>query len=187
MRKKSEGLEILRVGFILFAITAVAALILAYVNSVTKPIISEREENEMAEAMFEVLPDADNFEEIPIEASDSTSVRRLYESDAGFVVVAMPSGYGGEISMMVGVDKDLTVTGISIISQSETAGLGAKCTEKAWQEQFVGKTENIEVSKNGAKGNEIDAISSATITSKAVTKGVNDAIAVVKSLTGGDE
>ena len=187
MRKKSEGLEILRVGFILFAITAVAALVLAYVNSLTRPIIIEQEENKMAEAMFEVLPDADDFEEIPIEASDATSVRRFYKSDAGYVVMAMPSGYGGEISMMVGVDNDLKVTGISIISQSETAGLGAKCTEKEWQDQFIGKTENITVSKNGAKDNEIDAISSATITSKAVTKGVNDAIDAVKAIIGGDE
>ena len=87
--------------------------------------------------------------------------------------------------MIVGVDNDLKVTGVEIISQSETAGLGAKCTEDGFKAQFVGKTENIAVTKNGAKDNEIDAITSATITSKAVTKGVNDAISVVKEAKEG--
>ena len=184
MSKKREGFEIVRVGIILFIITAVAALILAKVNEVTAPIIAEQESQKMEEAMTEVLPDANSFEEVPFELSENLAVIEIYESDAGFVVFASPKGYGGEISMAVGIDKELKVTGISIISQGETAGLGAKCTEAEWQKQFVGKTENIEVSKNGANGNQIDAISSATITSKAVTKGVNDALSAVKIIGG---
>ena len=187
MQKKNETLEILRVGLILFIITAVAACVLAVVNNITAPVISEREQSKFNAAMAEVLPAGDSFEEVPLEVSEGTSITKFYESDAGFVVMAEPNGYGGAISMVVGVDKDLKVTGISIISQGETAGLGAKCLERDWQEQFIGKTENIEVSKNGASGNQIDAISSATITSKAVTKGVNDAIAAVKVYVGGGE
>lgn len=186
MRKKGEAFEIVRVGLILFAITAIAALILAGVNKVTAPVIKEQQEQKMQDAMKKVLPDATEFEKIETELPQETSVNEIYESDAGFVVMALPKGYGGEISMAVGVDKDFTVTGIKIISQSETAGLGAKCVDEEWQKQFAGKTENIEVSKNGATGNQIDAISSATITSRAVTKGVNDAIAAVKAL-GGDK
>ena len=186
MAKNREGFEILRVGIILFAITAVAALILAYVNSITLPIISEQETSKMQDAMVEVLPEADTFEEIPIELSQESDLTKIYETNAGYVVFAAAKGYGGEITMAIGIDKEFKISGISIISQSETAGLGAKCTEKAWQEQFIGKTENISVVKGGAKDNQIDAISSATITSKAVTKAVNEAISAAKIL-GGDE
>ena len=186
MHKKGEFFEILRVGLILFAITAVAALILAEVNGITAPVISSQKAEKVEEAMLLVLPEASGFEEAEAALDASSSVTQVFESDAGFAVMASPKGYGGDISMVVGINKSLEVTGISIISQSETAGLGAKCVEEDWQKQFVGKTENIEVSKNGAKGNQIDAISSATITSRAVTKGVNDAIAAVKAL-GGDK
>ena len=186
MRNKSEAVEIMRVGLILFVITAVAALVLAYVNKVTAPVIKEQHEQKMQEAMEKVLPGAGDFKKTEFEITDNLCVSEIYESDAGFVVMAAPKGYGGEISMVVGIGKDISVTGISIISQSETAGLGAKCVDLGWQEQYVGKTEGIEVSKNGAKGNQIDAISSATITSKAVTRGVNDAIEAVKAL-GGDK
>lgn len=186
MSEKREGLEIVSVGIILFAITAVAALILAMVNNVTAPIIEKQEELKMQDAMTEVLPQANVFEEIPLEISGESVLTKIYETDAGYVVFAAPKGYGGEITMAIGIDNELKVAGISIISQSETAGLGAKCTEKTWQEQFIGKTENIAVSKNGAKDNQIDAISSATITSKAVTKGVNEALSAVKIL-GGDK
>lgn len=186
MSEKREGFEIVRVGIILFVITAVAALILAMVNNVTAPVIAEQEKAKMQNAMAEVLPGADAFEEVPLEISAESNVTEIYKADRGYVVFAAPKGYGGEITMAVGVDNDNKVAGISIISQSETAGLGAKCVEKAWQEQFIGKTENIKVSKNGANDNEIDAISSATITSKAVTKGVNEAISAVKTL-GGDK
>ncbi len=186
MHKKNEVLEIFRVGIILFVITAVAAFVLAMVNNATKPIIAEQESLKMEEAMAEVLPSADAFEEVPLELSEDLAITRIYRADTGFVVFASPKGYGGEISMAVGMDKEFKVTGISIISQSETAGLGAKCTEPDWQKQFIGKTENIEVAKNGATGNQIDAISSATITSKAVTRGVNEAIAAAKIL-GGDK
>ena len=186
MRKKGEAFEIIRVGLILFAITAVAALILAGVNKVTAPVIEEQRAQKKQEAMQKVLPEASEFKKLECEIPEGLCVTEIYESDAGFVVMASPKGYGGEISMVVGVDKNLTVTGISIISQSETAGLGAKCVDEEWQKQFVGKTENVEVTKNGANGNQIDAISSATITSKAVTKGVNDSISAVKTI-GGDK
>lgn len=186
MAKKREGLEIFRVGIILFAITAVAALILAYVNSVTLPIILEQETSKMQEAMAEVLPEANTFEEVPIELSQESDLTKIYETNAGFVIFAAPKGYGGEISMAIGIDNEFKVAGISIISQTETAGLGAKCTEKAWQDQFIGKTENISIVKGGAKDNQIDAISSATITSTAVTNAVNEAISAAKIL-GGDE
>lgn len=184
MVKKNIITDIVKVAIILFAITAVAAAILAAVNSVTAPVIAENERKAQEIAMKEVLPDATGFDKIDYTINESSAVTEIYSSNAGYAVKAAPKGYGGAISMIVGVDNDLKVTGVEIISQSETAGLGAKCTDSSFKAQFAGKTENISVTKNGAKENEIDAITSATITSKAVTKGVNDAILAAKEAKG---
>ncbi len=182
MVKKNVITEIFKVAIILFAITAVAAAILASVNSVTAPVIAENERKAQEIAMKAVLPDATSFDKVEFLPAENSTVSEIYSSDAGYAIKVAPKGYGGAISMIVGVDNDLKVTGIEIISQSETAGLGAKCTDSEFKAQFVGKTENITVTKNGAKENEIDAISSATVTSKAVTKGVNEAIAAAKEV-----
>lgn len=86
--------------------------------------------------------------------------------------------------MMVGIDTELNVTGVKIINMSETPGLGAKASEDSWLSQFKGKNDIISVVKTGnAKDNEINAISGATITSKAVTQGVNDSLEDAKKLT----
>ena len=182
MDKKSIVKDVIKVALILFAITAVAAAILAAVNSVTAPVIAENERIAQEIAMKAVLPDATSFDEVEFTPDENSTVSEVYKSDVGYAVKVAPKGYGGAISMIVGVDNDLKVTGVEIISQSETAGLGAKCTDGEFKAQFVGKTENITVTKNGAKENEIDAISSATVTSKAVTKGVNEAIAIAKEV-----
>ncbi len=187
MANKKTVTEVLKVAVILFVITAVAAAILAVVNKVTSPVIAENERKAQEEAMIEVLPEATEFNQVMTDGMSVDGVQvteEVYQSDIGYAVKVAPNGYGGPISIIVGVGKDLKVTGIKIISQSETAGLGAKCTEASFQEQYKGKTENIVVSKNGAKDNEIDAISSATVTSKAVTKGVNRAISIVKAVKG---
>lgn len=183
-----ETKRILKTGGILCAITAVAALLLGAVNTVTAPVIEENNNKKMQAAMQNVMKDADNFKEEPFDASDETAdVSAVYKAEKGgeFVgccVSVSPNGYGGAIDMIVGVDKDLKVTGVDIINQSETAGLGSKSTEPEFREQYVGKSAIDKVVKTGAKENEINAISSATITSKAVTKGVNEAIEAAKNV-----
>lgn len=175
--------EIVKVGLILFLITALSAGVLAAVNSVTAPVIAANNQKKQDDAMARVLPGAAAFEKIELQKDEASSVTGLYKADNGYVVLCEPNGYGGAISMVVGV-KDGTVTGVDIIGQSETAGLGANCTKDEFKAQFTGKTADIGVSKNGAKDNEIDAISSATITSKAVTRGVNDALAAAAEQEG---
>lgn len=184
---KKEGFEILRVGLILFAITAVSAFLLAFVNSVTAPIIAQNNKIAQEEAMKKVLPEAQSFEKVEFVPEENSIVTEIYSAgDAGVAVMVTPRGYGGGISMAVGINSDYTVTGLEIISQSETAGLGANCTNESFLAQFIGKTSEIKVVKNGAGENEIDAISSATITSKAVTRGVNRAVETVKAMRGGE-
>lgn len=183
MLNKKEKIEIVKTGAILFLITAVSAGLLAAVNAKTAPVIVQNEIVKQENARRSVLPEADGFEEciIPEEKKDKT-VSAVYKAtnDSGYVVTVSPVGYGGEISMAVGISSNGKVSGVNIISNSETAGLGAKCTDESWLKQFSGKSDNITVAKTGAKDNQINAISSATITSKAVTAGVNAALDSVK-------
>lgn len=169
--------EIIKIGVILFLITAVSAGILAVVNGMTAPVIAANNEKKRDEAMARVLPEATGFEQAKYEADEASSVTAVYSAgDAGLVVLCEPNGYGGAISMVVGIKPDGTVSGVDITGQSETPGLGANCVKEEFRAQYVGKSAGITVKKNGAKDNEVDAISSATITTKAVTKGVNDAL-----------
>lgn len=182
VNKKVIG-EIIKVGLILFAITAISAAVLALADSYTRPVIEENNKIAQNEAMKKVLPEADDFQKL--EFTQTATVDEVYISENGYAVKVSPKGYGGEIGMIVGIDNELLVTGVEIITQSETAGLGANCKTPEFRQRFIGKTENIKVVKNGAKDNEVDAISSATITTKAVTLGVNEAISTVKSIKEG--
>lgn len=179
--------EIIKVGVILFLITAISAGILAAVNAATAPIIEENSINKRKEAMNKVLPEAnENFTEYEYVPSGESSVTAVYTADdAGVVVLCEPNGYGGAISLVVGIKADGTVNGVDITSQSETPGLGANCVKEDFRAKFTGKTAGITVVKNGAKENQVDAMSSATITTKAVTKGVNDALNAAAEVMGG--
>lgn len=99
----------------------------------------------------------------------------------GYVAVASSKGYGGNVQIMIGVDLNLEITGIEILDQSETAGLGANCENRNWLSQFVGRSGTLAVSKDGG---DIDAITAATITSRAVTSAVNKALGQVTEIEG---
>lgn len=185
MLKKSDIKNVLSVGIKLFLITAISAMLLAVLNDITAPIIAQNTKIKQEESMKKVLNQAERFEHI-ILLDYEEAVGEVYKGidtsgqTIGYAVMTSSYGYGGEISLVVGVDNDLKVTGVDVISHSETPGLGANCTNTEFKNKFIDKTLGIEVVKNGAKDNQIDAITSATITSKAVTSGVNTAISAVK-------
>lgn len=190
MLKKSDIANIFSVGLKLFLITAVSAVILAIINNITEPIILANNNKKQNESMQKVLQNASKFEQTDMSSlalvelpCAVTSVYKGFDEDGkevGFAAMVSSAGYGGEISLAVGIDNELTVTGIDVISHSETPGLGAKCVNEEFKDQFIDKKIDIQVVKSGAKENQIDAITSATITSKAVTNGVNTAITAVK-------
>lgn len=166
---------ILRLTLVLFLITAVVAGLLGLVNELTADRIAENTAKKAQEAMRQVLP-AEEYTALEVVGDD---VSEVYECDEGFVIRLSVNGFGGEIDMMVGVNRDFAVTGIAIVSHGETASLGANCTREDWQAQFVGVSETQSVSKDGGK---IDALTGATITSRAVTEGVNRALAYAKEV-----
>ena len=184
------GKDMFKLGLNLLIISAVAALLLAFTNSVTADTIAKRSEQANAEARKLVLESAQDFEEvkdIKTDNSKGVEVSEIYEAkDAsgnvvGYTLKVLPSGYGGTIELMVGIDSaNGQVSGINVVSNSETAGLGAKSTEPEFSDQYKGKPlEELSVLKNGTPGDtEIKAISGATITSTAVTNGVDAAIEV---------
>lgn len=181
---------------ILFVITLVSGLLLGGVYYITKEPIAKQEKLAKDEANRKVFADAKEFEvydNLKLKTVlDGTGYKNKCVIDEilcakdgdkilGYVIsTTSKEGYGGDISMVVGIKNDGTVNGISILSISETAGLGMNANKPEFYEQYANKkVEEFVVTKNGAQNdNEIDAISSATITSEAMTDGVNSAIQV---------
>ncbi len=162
----------------LFVICLVATLLLGVTNNVTAPIIEELAIETEIKSRQIVFADAANFGEANILEDGTSVVAALDESGntIGYVVVNTAKGYGGDISVMTGVDLEGKVTGVNILSHAETAGLGAKAAEQSFRDKFVGLVSGIAVSKDRPGENSIDAITGATITSRAVTEAVNAAI-----------
>lgn len=185
--------KILKNTMILTVITLVAGLALGFVYDITKVPIARAEEDAKKEAWKAVFPEAalEDFapQDVDTDIADQVisdlgikgsidEVCTVKDGELGYVVTTTDSeGYGGDIQVTVGITADGTVNGVSILSISETAGLGMKAAEKAFYGQYEGKqTEKFAVSKDGGEGEPIDALSGATITSRAVTGAVNAAL-----------
>ena len=165
--------SILLLTVTLLAFCVVVAGLLGLVNHVTAGPIEAHRAEKTARAMREVLA-AEEYIPLDYSGSDSTvqSVHRA--GDRGFVITVTPSGFGGTINMVVGVDSQGLVTGVSIVSMTETSGLGANASRESFRSQFVGRSGSVALRKQGG---EIDALTGATVTSAAVTAGVNSALA----------
>lgn len=180
--------DMIRLGIILFIISAIAAGSLGATNQATKPIIEEMIAKANDEARKIVLSTAKEFK--PLEGAQKGLVAEVYEGldngeVVGYAFKTVPSGYGGNIELMVGISADGKVTGINMGTNKETPGLGTKAAEPKFKDQYNGKSveKPLEVVKGKATGeNSIVAISGATISSKAVTDGVNAAIESFNSL-----
>jgi len=176
---KNKSDSILKLGIILFVITAIAVALLSYVNEITKEPIARQKEIATQKALNNVLPGDGEFELLDSDLSNEDIIGKIYKSDNGYVFIVYPKGYGGEIELFVGIDNNSKVSGIEITSHTETPGLGANATNQEFKDQYKDKSaENIIEVKKGATTKdepEISALTGATITSRAITKGVNSA------------
>ena len=168
-------LFVARLALTLLAITAVVAVALAGVNMITAPAIAELNAQNTQAAIEAVLPGG-GTEMADFPAVDLVS--KVYASDAGYAVQVTPGGFDNTITMMVGVDKAGNVLGIDVVSHTETAGLGAVSDADtpagiSFREQFIGASGSVSVTKDGGQ---MDAITGATITSRAICAGVNAAL-----------
>lgn len=173
-KPKKKGVSTPRIIISLAVICALVAAMLGAVNAVTRTKIADNTEREKELAIQEIFGSGTQIEEYTdFPEAESMQAYLIYKGGMlyGYCADVTSSGFGGPINMMVGVDYTGAVCGVNIVSMSETAGLGSKTNTPGFLEQFVGKIGNLSV------GNGIDAISGATISSKAVTAGVNSALA----------
>ncbi|PHV71475.1 electron transporter RnfG [Sporanaerobium hydrogeniformans] len=165
----------LKLGAILFLITAICVGSLGFINSLTTPIISLNKEKAEKEAMGQLLQEADDF--VSVEEIDDPMISSLYVGtkqgqSVGIVAKVTTNGYGGGIELMVGINKANKIMGVQILAHSETPGLGANAKNPSFINQFIDKTSPLKVTKT-TSDEEIVAITGATITSQAITDGVN--------------
>lgn len=190
---------------VLFVITLIAGLILGFVYNVTKEPIALAEEKAAKEAYAEVFAAAADFSEIPLEEDaayqeewenagfSDVDLDKVLEAKSesgeslGYVMtLTSHAGYGGDITFTLGIASDGTINGISILSISETAGLGMKAEEVLKPQYADKKVSSFVVTKQGASADyQIDAISGATITSNALTTAVNGGIYYFETKLGG--
>ncbi len=170
--------KIVKLTLILFLVSAIVAGILGLTNMVTEEPIKLYNEKKTAEAYSAVM-DFNKYDAVDYKG-DGT-VTKVCKTDTGnWIVEAEVSGSQGMITVAVGVNADLTCNGISIISSSETSGLGSKASNAEFKDQFIGiSADQAKVTKDGGV---INAITGATITSRAVCTAVDAAIAAVSTL-----
>ena len=200
--------EIIKNTLVLFAITLVAGLLLGIVYEVTKAPRKKQEELAKQRAYAAVFKDADNFKEQKFDKKKlekflskngiKTSMARVEgvvlaldkEGNAlGYVItVTDKEGYGGDISLTVGIKNNKTVNGISILTINETAGLGMEADNPEFLNQYIGKkVDSFNVTKTAATSDDsVEAISGATITTNAVTDAINAALLINSILAGGN-
>ncbi|MBQ2746313.1 MAG: FMN-binding protein [Clostridia bacterium] len=167
--------DIFRPIAVLTAICLVVAILLSFTNLITKDTIANMELKASNDAMS-VLISAEKYEKADVEGE--LYIAKNGEEVKGYIVKTVGHGYGGDVVIMTAISTDKKVMGVKILSAAdETPGLGQNVTKESFYSQYIGKTENITVLKNGANSdkNEINAVTGATVSSKAVTGAVNKA------------
>ncbi len=178
-----------RITGILLAICLIVSLLLGVVNQITKPRIDAIQAEKIRAAMAQVL-EADEYLPIQLQKDlkdvQSVSEARANGGTLGYVVQVTASGSQGEIQMMVGVDVDNRVTGVSVIKHSETPNIGTKVVaDQSVLDRFIGMDHaNGEITVNSGS-NRFDGISGATVSSKGVAAGVNTALAAAYEAASG--
>ncbi len=187
--------DILKLGFILMAYTLAVGVALAFVNVKTTPLIEANKVAAENNARAEVLPDMAGDYILQDAENDFTYWIGYRDSGrteiGGYIFITHAPGYSSTVDAMVGVDTNGAITGVKILFQQETPGLGAKCEEIAHGEsepwftrQYRGKTasDDIKVNKDGGG---IDSITGATITSRAITNTISGDLVSLSEITKG--
>ncbi|MCI0497977.1 MAG: RnfABCDGE type electron transport complex subunit G [Thermoplasmata archaeon] len=186
MRTKGIDMKEMFPVFRLTIVVAVAVIALTITDAVTRDLIAESREKELQALLEKIFPGMDDYEEkddvyFILERSD-VPVENPYGIDEnyeiiGFAFIAEGDGYGGAIELLIGIEPDLddpTLVGIRVLTQSETPGLGAKIADEEFTDQFNGLATGDAVLTDD--GGQIDAISGATISSRAVVDAIQDAV-----------
>lgn len=164
-------------GLVLTMIAFISALILAYTNKLTGPIIAENKRQAENKARIQVLPEATEFSVKVITIGDLEFIPGFNASNelVGYVVSGVTQGYAGPINFVLGFDKDVKITGLQIISSTETPGLGSRIANEEWRKLWIGR-DSTHVFKNSE-----DGFAGATISPKAVYTRMMEILKIFKS------
>ncbi len=183
VKKESAALYFLRIGGALLVVCALVALVLSFVNTVTRDRIAQNEIKQKKDAMT-ALFDSEKIEYTELDQleSDGERVDAVYRvaedgTTVGYCISVLSPGFGGDVAMMVAVTADKTIIGVKIVSMSETPGLGTRVDDEAYLSQYEGMGPSLSAS-------DVDVISGATKSSKAVLSGVIDALAAIDGHLG---
>lgn len=176
MKKSSTFQDFVKPVLVLFAICVVVAALLGLVNSVTAPIIEENARVKAEQTRAAVLSGAQSFTEIECD-TEALGIDSAYVEDSGlgYVITASRKGYGGYVTVTVGLDENGTIVGLNADVSTETSGVGSKAGESAYIEKYLGASGSADA---------VDTISNATYSSTAVKAGVNAALAAFDSVRG---
>jgi len=177
--------DILKVTINLTVICALAGLILSATWATTDPVRLDMEKQERDQALKGLIPSAEKItpvRKIVIEGKEG----EIYKAETGgqpvgYIVESSGRGYSSFIRLLVAVNPDYTVSGVEVLSHAETPGLGDQVGERWFKDQFKGKSPDHLVVIKGETKDDIQAISGATISSKAVTKAVKEAVETLKA------
>lgn len=183
--------EFFQLTGILTLISVLAGWALSYTYTITKPIIEANRQQKKIEMIAQVLPPFDNhpekdFIQLKNERGESVEfyVGKQNGKPTGVAFRSTAKGYGGNISMMIGVTPEGKVYGMKILEQNETPGLGNKITQENYTKQYL--TKNLEASRWEVKkmGGDFDQITAATVSSRAVTRGVKEGLSLYQANAG---
>lgn len=177
-------------ALVLTGVCLLCSAILGVVYAVTYDPIQEASKKALELSIGKVLPDGGSLSEAKTSTLDGTTYQYYESKDAdgsvaAYAVKSSVVGFGGPLTLMVGILPDGTVNNTSVLECSETPGLGAKCkTDAAFMDQWKGYNGSFKVKKDGG---DVDAITASTITSRAYALAVENAVKLVKSNFNGAE
>ena len=152
---------------LLTVVVAISVTLLTFTDRLTRDKIEYQKEQKIQSMLFEIFPNMSRYD-------FENDIYTIYSDGAkiGYAFLAVGKGYGGDIDILVGLEDETTIKGISIVSHSETPGLGSRITESFFTDQFAGLSiDEVALKRNGG---EVDAITGSTISSRAVINAVRD-------------
>ncbi len=166
----------MRLVTVLTLVCVMAALVLGAVYKNTAPLIAAQKEKETQQALKQALPDADKF---IIQRVNGEAYYEGYKDEKliGYAITVKAEGYSGDIEIMVGLDKKGVITGVEILTQQETPGLGARCIEVKYGEKTPWFTRQFKQKKAEEVSLEnIETITGATITTEAIIDAIKESV-----------
>lgn len=188
--------KIIRYSITLLIVTAIASGGLAFTYEATKDEIARQKFLQRVKAVKQVVPEATKSRYVKEKEDLSEKARGKFEDAGnifevivdgdikGYAIEVDPRGYGGPMSVMVGIDTDGVITGVSVVEHKETPGLGS---EVAGSKDFLSQYRGARIKDPVRIGEDIEAKSGATITSRGITEGVRKALEIYNEIIGGNK